>query len=328
MINQGSVIRRGSYKHQGDWITSLACSNDHVVSASRDKTVCIWDINEVDTERFISPHHLLTGHNHIVQDLCLSTDGQYAISASWDKTLRLWDLNANSSIARFEGHKHDVLSVSLSKDNRQIISAGRDKTIKLWNIFGECKYTTPETPEWITSVKFVLAEETGPIISAGYDRLIRVWDRNTFQQKFALKGHTGYINSIAVSPDGTIVASGGRDARINFYDIKKGEHVKTITTNEEINCLTYSPNRSWIAAATNSSLKIYSTVKYDVIAEINLQQQFYETNEAAMKEEEGTKKSIKVPKCISVTFSADGMNIMAGYTDASIRCWNLPASSI
>merc|ERR1719420_186942 len=39
----------------------------------------------------------LVGHQHIVEDLDLSSDGQYALSASWDNTLRLWHLETGEA---------------------------------------------------------------------------------------------------------------------------------------------------------------------------------------------------------------------------------------
>merc|ERR1712048_137804 len=84
------------------------------------------------------------GHSECVQDVVLSSDGQFALSASWDKTMRLWDLNTGVTARTFQGHTKDVFSVAFSGDNRQIVSGSRDKTIKLWNTLAECKYTITE----------------------------------------------------------------------------------------------------------------------------------------------------------------------------------------
>jgi guanine nucleotide-binding protein subunit beta-2-like 1 protein len=62
----------------------------------------------------------LRGHSHFVEDVVISSDGQFALSGSWDGTLRLWDLNTGSTTRRFVGHTKDVLSVAFSVDNRQV----------------------------------------------------------------------------------------------------------------------------------------------------------------------------------------------------------------
>jgi guanine nucleotide-binding protein subunit beta-2-like 1 protein len=59
-----------------------------------------------------------------LQDVVISSDGQFALSGSWDGTLRLWDLNTGNTTRRFVGHAKDVLSVAFSVDNRQV-RAGR-----------------------------------------------------------------------------------------------------------------------------------------------------------------------------------------------------------
>ena len=92
-----------------------------------------------DEDSYGYPKRILTGHNHFVSDVVISSDGQFALSSSWDHTLRLWDLNTGSTTRRFVGHTSDVLSVSFSADNRRIVSGSRDRTIKLWNTLGECK---------------------------------------------------------------------------------------------------------------------------------------------------------------------------------------------
>jgi guanine nucleotide-binding protein subunit beta-2-like 1 protein len=55
-----------------------------------------------------------------MQDVVISSDGQFALSGSWDATLRLWDLNSGNTTRRFIGHAKDVLSVAFSVDNRQV----------------------------------------------------------------------------------------------------------------------------------------------------------------------------------------------------------------
>jgi len=145
---QGHFSLHATLTGHSGWVTSIATTPekpDMILSASRDKTVFVWQIGDrnvgAEEEEYAYPLKSLHGHSHFVQDVVISSDGQFALSGSWDGTLRLWDLNTGRTTRRFIGHEKDVLSVAFSTDNRQIVSGSRDKTIKLWNTLGECKYT-------------------------------------------------------------------------------------------------------------------------------------------------------------------------------------------
>merc|ERR1712017_42829 len=140
---QNNFAMRGCLEGHAGWVTSIATTNenpDMILSASRDKTVMVWQLTREDGN-YGYPKKALRGHGHFVEDVVISSDGQFALSGSWDGPLRLWDLNPGLTTRRFVGHEKDVLSVAFSADNRQIVSGSRDKTIKLWNTLGECKYT-------------------------------------------------------------------------------------------------------------------------------------------------------------------------------------------
>jgi len=150
---------RGVLKGHDGWVTCIATSAetpDRILSGSRDKSLIVWDLTREDAKNYGAPKKSLVGHAHFVEDVVISSDGQYALSASWDGSLRLWDLSTGQTTKRFLGHKKDVLSVAFSADNRQIVSGSRDKSIKLWNTLGECKWTIEDQghTEWVTCVRF------------------------------------------------------------------------------------------------------------------------------------------------------------------------------
>lgn len=173
-----SLVYRGSLAAHKGWVTAVATSSenpDMLLTASRDKTIIVWQLSRDDTS-YGYPKKILHGHNHFVSDIVISSDGQFALSASWDKTLRLWDLNTGLTTRRFVGHTADVLSVSFSADNRQIVSGSRDRTIKLWNTLGECKFNIQEDghSEWVSCVRFSPNPATPVIVSAGWDKVVKV----------------------------------------------------------------------------------------------------------------------------------------------------------
>jgi guanine nucleotide-binding protein subunit beta-2-like 1 protein len=308
---------RGSLKgHQG-WVTAIATpldpNSDIVLSASRDKTVIVWHLERSETQ-YGFPKRSLTGHSHFVQDVVISSDGQFALSGSWDGTLRLWDLNTGNTTRRFVGHTKDVLSVAFSVDNRQIVSGSRDKTIKLWNTLGECKYTIGEPEghtEWVSCVRFSPMVNNPIIVSAGWDKLVKVFNLTNCKLKNDLSGHGGYINTVTVSPDGSLCASGGKDGTAMLWDLAEGKSLYKLEAGDIINALVFSPNRYWLCAATQGSIKIWDLESKSVVDD--LRPEFTKTY---------GRKAIE-PYCVSLAWSADGGTLFAGYTDGIIRVFTV-----
>ncbi|EER11495.1 receptor for activated protein kinase C, putative, partial [Perkinsus marinus ATCC 50983] len=206
---------RGVLQGHTDWVTSIATTYEDpkmVVSGSRDKKIMIWELTN-DSESAGYPRRSLTGHNQAVSDVTLSSDAQYCLSGSWDKTLRLWDVSSGKTVQTFVGHTSDVFSVAFSPDNRQIVSAGRDKSIKIWNAMGECRHTIVDDQhtDWVSCVRFSPSAKQPLIVSCGWDKLVKVWSLDNGKLRINLAGHTGVLNNVTISPDGSLCASGGKD---------------------------------------------------------------------------------------------------------------------
>merc|ERR1712127_693518 len=279
-----------------NWVTAIATTNenpDMILSASRDKTVMVWQLTR-EEGNYGYPKKALRGHGHFVEDVVISSDGQFALSGSWDGTLRLWDLNTGLTTRRFVGHDKDVLSVAFSADNRQIVSGSRDKTIKLWNTLGECKYTIVSEgeghSEWVSCVSFS-PNASHPLI-----------------------GHGGYINAVTVSPDGSLCASGGKDGVAMLWDLNEGKRLYSLPCEQGdiIHALCFSPNRYWLCAATDMGIRIWDLEGKGIVDELKLDLPTADPKSKALP-----------TACVSLAWSSDGNTLFAGYTDAIIRVWNV-----
>jgi WD40 repeat protein len=85
----------------------------------------------------------------------------------------------------------------------------------------------------------------------------QVWELSKFKLKTNHYGHTGYINTISVSPDGSLAASGGKDGITMLWDLNEGKHLYSLEAGDIVNALVFSPNRYWLCAATASCVKIF-----------------------------------------------------------------------
>ena len=308
---------RGVLSGHGGWVTAIATTQEDatmLLTASRDKSIIVWTLMR-DEENYGYARRALKGHNHFVSDVVISSDGQFALSGSWDATLRLWEIATGKCTRRFVGHTKDVLSVAFSSDNRQIVSASRDRTVKLWNTLGECKFTIIEDghSEWVSCVRFPPTPNAPVIVSAGWDKLVKVWGSNTCRLKTNLVGHTGYLNTVTVSPDGSLCASGGKDGVAMLWDLSEGKRLYVLEAGDIIHSLVFSPNRYWLVAATSSCIKIWDLETKAMVDEIRL-------------DLPPAGKNAQVPFCTSLSWSADGSDLFAGYTDCTVRVYNVASS--
>jgi len=315
--------------HGGHQITCLKTSLENanlLLSGSRDKTICVWDVKDSETEMHSVSGQVrkrLVGHLHIVEDIDISSDGQYALSASWDKTLRLWHLESGEATKQFRGHTNDVLSVAFSPDNHKIVSGSRDRTIKLWNTIGVCKWTSSESDytshkDWVTCVRFSPNNEAEPIaVSGGWDKRVKVIEIENQKLKWNLRGHNTHINTVTVSPDGSLCASGDKSGQAMLWDLNEGKALSHLDAQSCINDLSFSPNRYWLCAATEmGNIRIWDLESKQVVAELTIQ-----TDENG--EQSNVAAPVKPASCNCICWSSDGSTLYAGYSDGLIRVWKL-----
>jgi len=320
-----SMSLRGELRGHTGWVTAIATTEAtddtpaKLLSASRDKTIIVWELQDTDHGDMGDgvvplagiPRKCLRGHSHFVEDVVISSDSQYALSASWDKTLRLWDIKSGETTRRFVGHSKDVLSCAFSAENRQIVSGSRDTTVKLWNTLGECKFDITEHghTKWVSCVRFSPQTLNPLIVSCGWDNLVKVWQLNNCKLICNLQGHTGYLNTVTISPDGSLCASGGKDGTAMLWDLNEGKRLYSLEAEDIIHALVFSPNRYWLCAATSSAVKVWDLETKELV----------ETLEVPVD----TSGKGGNQYCVSLCWSADGSNLYAGYTDNIIRVWHV-----
>merc|ERR1712048_1101621 len=89
----------------------------------------------------------------------------------------------------------------------------------------------------------------------------------TLTLRGTLEGHEGWVtaiatpmsqpNTVTISPDGSLCASGGKDGVAILWDLADGKRLYSLDAGDIIHNLCFSPNRYWLCAATQNSIKIW-----------------------------------------------------------------------
>jgi WD40 repeat protein len=60
------------------------------------------------------------------------------------------------------------------------------------------------------------------------DNNLTVWDLESREELRTLRGHTGTVNAVAVTPDGRCVVSGSQDKTLKVWNLESGEELRTL----------------------------------------------------------------------------------------------------
>lgn len=198
--NEAESTHRAQYTrkaHDKD-INAISINHNNTLfaSASQDRTVKIWSVEEGEVQG------VLRGHRRGVWSVKFapketppisgdstgpaSTRNGVVLTGSGDKTVKIWSLSDYSCLRTLEGHTNSVLKV-------------------LWMPLptSEATASHPKRPVQIAS--------------AGGDGLVKIWDAHNGELACTLDNHTDRIWALTVDPCTRTLVSGGGDSVVTFW---------------------------------------------------------------------------------------------------------------
>ncbi|XP_018584277.1 WD repeat-containing protein 31 [Scleropages formosus] len=111
-------------------VTKVKCipGGTRILSASRDKTVLMWDVN-----RGAEAVQEFCGHELVVNGLAISPDGLQVCTGSRDNSMCLWDIESGECLQRKTISRNLVTHVCWVPGTHSIVQTSEDKAIRVWD---------------------------------------------------------------------------------------------------------------------------------------------------------------------------------------------------
>ncbi len=223
---------------------------------------------------------ILNGHSDIVWSLAFSPDGQLLVSASSDGTAKVRDWR-NGDILKILDFPGEVTSTSFSPDGRSLAVGGVDETVNqirnasVWTFAVDSWEPLVKFPEYWNIAALAYSPDGSRLVGGGTSRNIQVWRTSDGTSLFTLN-HAHQVGKVAISPDGSIVATTTCLTVVNTECIEGGVWLWDLSTGKLLRKLgnfadivgdvAFSADGSTlIAASRNGTLRFYNTTDYQTL---------------------------------------------------------------
>lgn len=70
-------------------------------------------------------------------------------------------------------------------------------------------------------------------------------------------GHKAQINTLDLAPNTNFIASGGRDGKVNVWNLVEGRHLEEIDAESPVNVVLFASKVYWLVVGTEEGIKVY-----------------------------------------------------------------------
>jgi WD40 repeat protein len=308
------------------FVSAVAVTPDgaRIVSGGKDGVICVWD----------AASGTLTGSmaaNADVLSLALSPDGSrvyaglmFSLTSEDRVPVKCFDIASGALLASYGGIQALPMGVAISPDDTLLAGVGGGSGVILWDVQERCvlSFLKGHTSQ-VTSVRFSPDGKT--VYTGSGDGTVKSWDATARPsvpmglpelQRSALimrasvgalktaNAHKGGVKSIAISPNGALLVSGGVDKLVCLRDAREFTELRTLPGHTDVVfSVAVSPDgKRVLSGSQDKTVRLWDAGSGKELA-------VYSGHEAHV---------------YSVCFTPDGRYAISGSMDRTVRIWELP----
>ncbi len=342
-VNSGEKLAEYQTAQQNSG-SDLSDDLSKVAFGRDDGSVVLWDLTRQAGETF-------KGHTSRVAGLAFSPEGDTLVSIGDDGKLIAWRVSGDALSGKPIEAGGPLVGVAFSAaDGGETLVAGAPEQIAIWDVasrqpIGKPLTATVETVTPVAPSSVAFSPDGQTLVSGGSDGALVIWDTESHEPRESLQGEPSAINSVAVSPDGTVWAA-AQDVVVRLWNTSSGQSI-TLTGQLGITVVSvaFSPDGEILAAGNSTgSITLWNVTSGREIGEpltghtglVDSLAFSPDGNILAAGDDSGsivlwdvaTRQAIGEPLAghtsyvLSVAFSPDGSTLASGGNDGTIRLWD------